>query len=323
MPQLTEFIDRLRQLLGEGEVAATLEQLEAHLRGGNRELHNESILLNARYVSVQSRRRRGLLTEDSLAAEMNRLVLSALEFLDFVQRKQTRADLPFATSPIPIEAPGDSRLEKIFGTSHLRSISWLLRGLNAARSVCRVLTPEGLGTGFLICGNRILTNHHVLPDARIASSSEVEFNYQEDSDNRVGPVSRYHLNPQSLVADEVLDYAIVEVHDQAPVPIERWGPLPLAPQAAVRVGDHVTIIQHPSGGLKQIAITANQVVNIFEHRLQYTTDTLPGSSGSPVFNDDWKVIAIHHAGGNLVANARGDRMFANEGILLSAIPGLA
>jgi V8-like Glu-specific endopeptidase len=79
------------------------------------------------------------------------------------------------------------------------------------------------------------------------------------------------------------------------------------------------IIQHPQGGPKQIALTANQVVNVYEHRLQYTTDTLPGSSGSPVFNDDWQVIAIHHAGGNLISNSRGDRRFVNQGILLSYI----
>ena len=66
-------------------------------------------------------------------------------------------------------------------------------------------------------------------------------------------------------------------------------------------------------------ITANQVVNIFGHRLQYTTDTQPGSSGSPVLNDEWKAVALHHSGGNLPKNARGDRMYANEGILFSAI----
>jgi endonuclease G len=85
------------------------------------------------------------------------------------------------------------------------------------------------------------------------------------------------------------------------------------------IGEHVSIIQHPQGGPKQVALTANQVVNIFEHRLQYTTDTMPGSSGSPVFNDDWKVIAIHHEGGNLAINRRGDTMFVNEGILMKYI----
>jgi hypothetical protein len=30
-------------------------------------------------------------------------------------------------------------------------------------------------------------------------------------------------------------------------------------------------------------------------------------------------VALHHAGGNLVKNQRGDRMYANEGILVSKI----
>lgn len=49
------------------------------------------------------------------------------------------------------------------------------------------------------------------------------------------------------------------------------------------------------------------------------TDTLPGPSGSPVLNDDWQVIAIHRAGGNLLTNNRGDRMFANGGILIKDV----
>ena len=55
------------------------------------------------------------------------------------------------------------------------------------------------------------------------------------------------------------------------------------------------------------------------HRLQYTTDTMPGSSGSPVFNDEWHVVAIHHAGGDLVKNSQGDKVFANEGMLFKWI----
>ena len=41
----------------------------------------------------------------------------------------------------------------------------------------------------------------------------------------------------------------------------------------------------------------------------------PGSSGSPVFDDAWRVVAVHHAGGNLVTSPAGERRFINEGIL--------
>jgi V8-like Glu-specific endopeptidase len=50
--------------------------------------------------------------------------------------------------------------------------------------------------------------------------------------------------------------------------------------------------------------------------LQYFTDTLPGSSGSPVFDASWDVIAVHRAGGTLVKNAKGESVYANEGVVV-------
>ena len=79
-----------------------------------------------------------------------------------------------------------------------------------------------------------------------------------------------------------------------------------------------------SGEDKHIALHANDVLSVWNQHLYYTTDTEPGSSGAPVFNKDWKVVAIHHAGktdaeGGLQINARGDRRGANRGILFQQI----
>ena len=41
----------------------------------------------------------------------------------------------------------------------------------------------------------------------------------------------------------------------------------------------------------------NEIVSIHETVVRYTTDTEPGSSGSPVFNNSWRLIALHHAAG--------------------------
>jgi V8-like Glu-specific endopeptidase len=115
---------------------------------------------------------------------------------------------------------------------------------------------------------------------------------------------------------EKLDVTLVGL---APISPDDIAVVPLAAGTAAKVGDHVSIIQHPNGGPKQIAVTNNRILNIYDHRVQYLTDTLPGSSGSPVFLGSWQVLAIHHAGGNVRRNARGDVIFANEGILISAM----
>jgi endonuclease G, mitochondrial len=62
------------------------------------------------------------------------------------------------------------------------------------------------------------------------------------------------------------------------------------------VGEHVNIIQHPNGEPKQLALRENQTVDLLDDFLHYQTDTAPGSSGSPVFNDQWEIVALHHSG---------------------------
>jgi hypothetical protein len=43
-------------------------------------------------------------------------------------------------------------------------------------------------------------------------------------------------------------------------------------------------------------LRGNKVVESLEHFIRYETDTQPGSSGSPVFNDQWQLAALHHSG---------------------------
>jgi V8-like Glu-specific endopeptidase len=315
-----EFLDEIRALIRSGEPVSAIDQLVSFLNGVDRDLFNESILLSSRLLDIQRRERRGVISDSEAEVKRNRIGLASLQLLDEVERQLSRKELPFATTPVEFDAPDNNTLEKIIGVSNLQSIAWLQRGLEAAKSVCRVVTPNGLGTGFLVEGGKVFTNHHVIPDVRTAAESRLEFNYEEDSSNVIQPIYSYELNSKSLVANEELDFALVEIESNSEaLPISDWGYLKPDIAAIPGKGEHVTIIQHPNGGLKQIAVTANQIVNVFEHRLQYTTDTLPGSSGSPVFNDHWHVIALHHAGGNLITNNRGNRMFANEGILIRDI----
>ena len=315
-----EFSDELRQLVQADEIESSLEQLVAFLASSHRDLHNEAILLSSRLNRLRAKSRKGLVTDDDSTVQRNRIAASILDFIDEMVRCLKRSQLPFAFSPVEFSAPKEANLEAIVGNNNLKSIAWLEQGLAVSQAVCRVVTPAGLGTGFLIGDNRLITNHHVIPSDAVAAESVVEFNFQEDQNRRLQPVSQYPVSSRLIKSNPELDYCVAQIEESADdVPLASWGTLRLANGDTPAEQQHVTIVQHPKGGVKQIAITANQVVNVFEHRLQYTTDTLPGSSGSPVFNDDWQVVALHHAGGNLILNERGDRMYANQGILIGDI----
>ncbi|MEA2193281.1 MAG: hypothetical protein QOI73_3402, partial [Solirubrobacteraceae bacterium] len=205
--------------------------------------------------------------------------------------------------------------EKVVGINNLLSIGWVSRALELAACVCRVNTPTGPGSGFLIATDLLLTNHHVLPDEQTAAATVAEFNYQIDWNGQAEPVRRFTCDASFFHNDEELDYAIVRVND---APGDLYGFVDLARRSDPTVNDFVSIIQHPQGGPKKIAFTDNKVSAVFGDLVQYSTDTEPGSSGSPVFNQDWEIVGLHHRGGGL-AGPDGTKYFTNEAIQIGSV----
>jgi len=83
-------------------------------------------------------------------------------------------------------------------------------------------------------------------------------------------------------------------------------------------GDPVFIVQHPKGRQKEIVLRDNEVANngLFETVLRYRADSDYGSSGSPVFNANWELVALHHAA---IASAETDQVSYQQGIRIHAI----
>ena len=58
------------------------------------------------------------------------------------------------------------------------------------------------------------------------------------------------------------------------------------------------IAQHPDGKPLKLAVDTESVigVNPMRTRVRYATSTEPGSSGSPVFDLVWNLVALHQLG---------------------------
>jgi hypothetical protein len=166
-------IETIRSLVNEGEVALAVEQLRSLLRAIDSDLHNEAVLHSARLVEIGRRERRGLLSPSDAAVQRNQVTFAVLDMLQDVAHQLEGQPGPIATAPVAFQIPDEVGLEKIFGTNNLKSIAWLSRGLQAARSVCRVVTPKGIGSGFLIEGGRFLTNHHVTVGCELPSRAVI------------------------------------------------------------------------------------------------------------------------------------------------------
>jgi V8-like Glu-specific endopeptidase len=237
-------------------------------------------------------------TPDLIQKRLRRLHADP-ERVDSLRREGLHFD-PQGPGAAPAAFP--RALERVLDTNDLMGLRFFEQGLRVARAVARVHIgggsgdSEGFGTGFLVAPRLLLTNHHVLGDTEQARRSKVEFNFQEAASGELQATRCFALAPQELfLTDEVLDYSLVAVVDDGGLDAYGWLPL-IEETGKLLVGETVNIIQHPNGEPKQLAIRNNQVVDELELFLHYRTDTDPGSSGSPVFNDQWEVVALHHSG---------------------------
>lgn len=200
-----------------------------------------------------------------------------------------------------------SALERILGTSDLLEINFLEIGRRAARAVGRIQVRDrsgrvqNWGTGFLVSRHLLLTNNHVLPTAEDAHRSLIDFDYEDDETYTPRPPVIFGMEPDRFFyTDDDLDFTLVALRGTATdgqTSLSDYGFLPLIEQQGkVLLKEYVAIVQHPEGAPKKIALRNNQIVDLFDSYLHYTTDTDPGASGSPVLNDQWQVVALHHAG---------------------------
>jgi DNA/RNA endonuclease G (NUC1)/V8-like Glu-specific endopeptidase len=243
-------------------------------------------------------------------------------------------------------ATPDALLERIIGKNDLVGAEFLDTGARAARAVGRIRIRGaggraiGFGTGSLIAPRLLLTNHHVLDSFERAAASTIEFNVQDGPDGNPLTPDVFVLDPRDFfITDSALDFTVVAVGPQTAgnSGLDTFGfNRARADDDPILIEEYVNIVQHPNGQPKQLALRDNQVVDLLPEFLHYRADTQPGSSGAPVFNDQWEVVALHHSGvpnrdgqGNILARGGGvwnvdmgeDQVdwIANEGVRLSRI----
>jgi hypothetical protein len=218
------------------------------------------------------------------------------------------------------------RPEAVLDDNNLLPFAFLRTGDRVGRCVVKIERADrAAGTGFLVAPDILLTNHHVLPDPATAAGAMALANYEAaPPGDPAGRPARVPLRPDALfVTNAELDFTFCGVSGLdhlGSVAVERDSLL-------VMPSEYVNIIQHPRGRPKEVALQDSRVVKVDHVVIHYSCDTEPGSSGSPVFNNRWRLVALHHAsvatdaaaGGRAAAGLPAGRRYLNEGIRLSAI----
>lgn len=196
-------------------------------------------------------------------------------------------------------------LERIIGVSDLLSVTFLSRGLAAARTVGRVGGVAGgdLGggratfyaTGFLVSPRLLLTNAHVVSSHEQARACFVDFDYQDGPDGQLLQPIRINFAPDTFfLSNPQIDFTLVALDHPEPGREFGWSHL-TAEQGKILIGEQFSVVQHARGGPKQISLRANQFAGTSGDFLHYHGDTAPPTSGAPLFNDQWEVIGMHRA----------------------------
>ncbi|HEY1397426.1 trypsin-like peptidase domain-containing protein [Roseateles sp.] len=242
------------------------------------------------------------------------------------------------------------------GNSMMDVAVWRSRLGEVEACICRVECPPGSprGTGFLVAPGVVITNYHVV-EPLIASKWRradvaLRFDYKVKPDGlSVDAGTVYHLaedwlidsspysqfdltaNPTGEASPEELDYALLAVAG-APGDVllgagtnatsrRGWIKVPPATDVPDFNGEKALfIVQHADGKPMQVAMDTEAIEGVFGNgsRLRYSTNTLPGSSGSPCFSSNWHWVALHHSG-DPKYSAPGQPSRYNQGILVSSI----
>ena len=190
--------------------------------------------------------------------------------------------------------------------------------------VCRIdISDRAEGTGFLVGPDAILTNAHVLPGlpggTLPASAVSARFDFRSTgrggtsdgtsvgllgADDPAKPWLLASSTASVTGGDGGLDYLMLRLarpvgDESAPdtTAPRGWIDLPATQPSLVPL-PMVAILQHPRGQPIKLALSTDPSSTLTDggQRLQYRVNTEGGSSGSPVFDKDWRLLALHHYG---------------------------
>ncbi|MEJ7766632.1 MAG: serine protease [Chitinophagaceae bacterium] len=235
--------------------------------------------------------------------------------------------------------------EKNFGNNVFIDFKSYKKGYSCCESVARIgrFTQKGDGTGFLLMASEfderlqdeyvLVTNAHVVSEDSVVRMNLGALHPDEaiiifealdrNEEFKIGSILFYsspidldvtviRFAPDELKRVKKLVKNVTPYKVSKVLPVTNVNPL---------ANPRLYVIGHPKGGPLQFSMQDNLLLDYQEPLIHYRTPTEGGSSGSPVFNQQWELIGLHHAGKKDMKKLNGKEGVyeANEGIWIHSI----
>lgn len=158
------------------------------------------------------------------------------------------------------------------------------KALSARNTVGRIESPIGnpIGTGVLITKDFLLTCNHIFSKSQV-QKAWVRLGYQAGSYESEKDV----LQLDVITKNSRFDYALLKIN----APIQQTN-ICINESSILDSGQDVRIIHHPQGN-HVIISDLGKIIQVGEDYIDHNVKTNDGSSGAPIFNRQWELIAIH------------------------------
>lgn len=273
-------------------------------------------------------------TPDELAKEVSAAVSNVLlRRLSDVRVEDERSGAIVATR-------SSERL--VSADSHGFYLSWngFLRGLEVARNVGRIddVAGRGVASGFLVSGvslhPRFGTDLYLLAPAHVIVREKTQQSFGLTVDEATFRLTIPDEAQKPILLAEIAWFSPVDELDMSVVRLQRQ-PEGLS---GLTVADRLPVLTRSGGGMEWIVGNELRVIVVghpggrgltfslggvlVDHddaRLQYVAETEPGSGGSPVLNESWRVIGVHRLRGNIPRLTGPGRLDACQAVSLHAV----